>query len=632
MFSAFRKLVSPKSPPAAAPAPPASWKAQGNEALARGAYDEAEIHYRKGTEPAPGDPLAWLNLGYVLLEQGRHALARESLTRAAELVPVQDTSVLCDVWCLLGRERQEQQDWVGAKEWFARAVSAQPTHAQAWHALGLVVDALGDAEEAQACAVRALAIQPDFVEAIGQLSQLQFRRDHHEEALRVADRLVAVAPAAPQSHFARARPLWKLGRLQDSLDAFNKGLQFGEDVAALYFRGLVLAKMGRHEDALADFDRLQHMPLHLMGGLAQNVPSPGVNEGLDVLLNKAVILHELGRYEEALAIFDLALARDASVPRLQLNSAYTLFLMGHYQRAWAAYEYRWNARVNGKINSAPNYGVPQWSGEPLAGKAIVVYPEQGLGDAIQFMRYLPLLAREAASIVFQLHDALVPLATHIPANCRLVSPRQTVSGMDYACPLLSLPRLFNTTLDNIPAPIPYLHAEPQAIATWKARLGPRRSNLRVGLVWSGNPDHANDHNRSIPLESIRRVAPTDIDYYSLQNELRDSDRVALDDWPQLTHFGNELKTFMDTAALASLMDVVISVDTSVAHLAGALGRPLRILLPFVPDWRWALGRDDTPWYPTARLFRQPGIGQWEPALRSVMASLDGLAKPADTEG
>jgi tetratricopeptide (TPR) repeat protein len=625
MFSALRKLVERKSPPPVTAVVPANWKSQGNEALARGALEEAQSHYRRGTEPPPGDPLAWLNLGYVQLEQGQHALARESLTRAAGLVPAQDAAVLCDVYGLLGRERQEQQDWVGAKDWFARVVDAQPKHAQAWYSLGLVSDKLGDADEALACMVRALAIQPDMVEAIGELSRLEFRRDRHEEALRAADRLLALAPAAPQSHFARARPLWKLGRLQESLEAVDKGLEHGQDVNALYLRGILLAQMGRHEQALLDFEQLQKMPVDLADAPAQAASSPSGVGRLDALMSKAVLLHDLGRYDEALSAFDLALAQDATLPELQLNRAYSLFLTGDYERAWAAYESRWKIRVKGKVNAPPAYGVPRWNGESLAGKTIVLFPEQGLGDAIQFMRYLPLVARDAALVLFQLHDALVPLATDLPGNCRLISTREQVSGVDYSCSLLSLPRVFHTTLDNVPARVPYVRAEPQAVEHWQARLGPRRSRLRVGLVWSGNRDHANDHNRSIPLESIRRVAPADVEFYSLQKELRETDQEALDAWEGLTHFGDELRTFMDTAALASLMDVVISVDTSVAHLAGALGRPLRLLLPFVPDWRWAVGRDDTPWYPTARLYRQPAISQWEPALRDAMASLQQAA-------
>ena len=393
-------------------------------------------------------------------------------------------------------------------------------------------------------------------------------------------------------------------------------------------QNVLLAEMGRHEQALVDFERLQEMTVDFADGLANWAPSlralGRIEEStqiteralklspnhLSALLNKAVMLNDLGRYEDALEVFDVALAHDAGNPMLQLNSCYALFLLGRYEQGWAAYEYRWKIRIKGKLNTPLNHGLPQWNGEPLKGRTIYVYPEQGMGDAIQFMRYLPMLARDAKAVLFQLHDVLAPMASNLPANCRLIAPGETITGADYSCALLSLPGLFKTTIDNVPAAVPYLIADPQAISKWEARLGPRRAKLRVGLVWSGNREHSNDHNRSIALEKIRSLAPGGIEYFSLQKELRDSDQAALAAWPDMQHFGDELQTFMDTAALACLMDLVISVDTSVAHLAGALARPLWILLPFVPDWRWAVGRDDTPWYPTARLFRQSDRGDW----------------------
>jgi len=258
--------------------------------------------------------------------------------------------------------------------------------------------------------------------------------------------------------------------------------------------------------------------------------------------------------------------------------------------------------------------------EGLAGKPILIHSEQGLGDTIQFARYLPLLADRGARVVFELPASLLGVLQGMSGVSDFVVQGQALPAADFHCPLLSLPLAFKTTLESIPSPAPYLKADAQKVKQWSERLGPK-SRPRIGLVWSGNSQHKNDHNRSILLESLLLQLPERFDWVSLQRDLRDADHRVLERHPGLRHFGAELEDFTDTAALCALMDLVISVDTSVAHLSGALGRPTWILLPHLPDWRWLLDRHDSPWYASATLYRQETAGQWDNVIAQLNTDL-----------
>ena len=279
------------------------------------------------------------------------------------------------------------------------------------------------------------------------------------------------------------------------------------------------------------------------------------------------------------------------------------------------------------MRNPSDFSQPLWLGqaefggiEGLAGKTILVHSEQGLGDTIQFSRYLPLLAEHGARVVFELPAALFGALRGVTGVSDFVVKGQTLPAADFHCPLLSLPLAFKTTLESIPSPGPYLKADALKVKQWSERLG-LKSRPRIGLVWSGNAQHKNDHNRSISLELLLSQLPDRFDWVSLQREVRDADRQALELHPSIRHFGTELADFTDTAALCELMDLVISVDTSVAHLSGALGRPTWVLLPNVPDWRWLLDRDDSPWYACIKLYRQREPSEWSPVIARVALAL-----------
>ncbi|HMK84627.1 MAG TPA: glycosyltransferase family 9 protein, partial [Steroidobacteraceae bacterium] len=350
--------------------------------------------------------------------------------------------------------------------------------------------------------------------------------------------------------------------------------------------------------------------------------------------NIGIILKRLGRHREAAASFGRALAYKPEDPSARFALAFLYLALGEFALGWPLYEARFDVPALG--NPARRFNVPRWNGTRLlAGKTLLVHAEQGLGDVIQFCRYLPLLAAQGASVVFEVMPSLKALLRTLPAAIRLVGRGEPLPPVDYYCPLLSLPLAFNTRLDTIPAQVPYLTAEPRRSAHWMQRLG-ALAGLRVGVAWQGNLAVEKliwARGRSIPLTALEPLAQLpDVRIVSLQKgpgleQLRDvpfAERIIdlsadLDRGPD---------AFLDTAAVMAGLDLVISSDTSIAHLAGALGRPVWTVLAASPEWRWGLERSDSPWYPTMRLFRQTTDGDWNAVVAAIVEALQNLSAAA----
>jgi hypothetical protein len=266
------------------------------------------------------------------------------------------------------------------------------------------------------------------------------------------------------------------------------------------------------------------------------------------------------------------------------------------------------------------FSQPRWSGkEDLEGKTILLYGEQGLGDTIQFCRYVEKVAALGATVIFEVRPALMSLLRDLPGVNRLIENGESLPDFDYQCPLLSLPLAFNTNLDSIPSSPKYLASDPVLTKNWQSKLG-AKTKLRVGLAWTGNPNNPNDHPRSMPLVQLEPLLSEDMEFFAMQKDIRPSDLDALGR-SGIKHVGGDLSDFYEIAAFVECMDLIVTVDTSFAHLAGALGKPVWILLQFVPDWRWLLDRSDSPWYPTARLFRQNVAGDWTSVIHEVQNEL-----------
>jgi hypothetical protein len=343
------------------------------------------------------------------------------------------------------------------------------------------------------------------------------------------------------------------------------------------------------------------------------------------VMHHAVALQRMGRYDEARAAFDAALALEPEFADAHANRSHLHLLLGDFDRGWKEFEWRWRTQECAPLKLP--FMRPLWLGEqPLEGRTILLHAEQGLGDTIQFVRYVPLVRACGAKVVLAVQPQLQALFSCIGAES-VLSAVPRLPPADLHCPLMSLPLAFKTRLETIPADTPYLSVNENGAAAWMARLPKRKwygggRTRRVGVAWAGNPEFVDDETRSIGLANLAPLFSTKrVHFVSLQKNLRNGDREILQNHPQVTHLGDAIADFRDTAAIMSQLDLIITSDTSVAHLAGALGRPVWILLQFSPDWRWLLDRTDSPWYPTARLFRQRQLADWERVVEQVREAL-----------
>jgi Tfp pilus assembly protein PilF len=427
-----------------------------------------------------------------------------------------------------------------------------------------------------------------------------------ERAIPLYDQAIALNPACADPHYKRANALRIVGRLQEALAGYDRAIERNADYAQAYCnRGVVLQMLGRREAALISYDRAIRL------------------DAADVMAhyNRALLMQECARWNEALASYDRAVELDPQFADAQYNRSMAQLFLGDFESGWRGYEWRWvNAHRLG-IGEVRTFAGRRWLGEEsIAGKRILLYSEGGLGDTLQFCRYATSCARLGASVILEVPGILRELLGSLEDVSQVIGAGNPLPPFEFHCPLLSLPLAFKTTLDTIPASAAYLRAGQTRISQWRTRLGqPRRP--RVGLVWSGNPKNPIDVRRSIRLADWLEQLPSGLEYYRLQTQMRDADRVALDSDPRVISFADDLLDFDNTAALCMCMDVVVTVDTSLAHLAGALGQRTWLLLPQTPDFRWMRDRPDSPWYPSLKLYRQTAAGDWSGVFERVAADL-----------
>jgi hypothetical protein len=381
------------------------------------------------------------------------------------------------------------------------------------------------------------------------------------------------------------------------LSSYEHAITLRSEYAEAYGnRGITLQELNRLDEALDSYNRAL--------ALRPDYAEAHYNQGLTLQLLK--------QFDGALSSYQRAIDIKADYTQAHWNLSLLYLLMGNFDRGWKGYEWRWESTNQKRI-----FPQPLWLGEEaLAGKTILLHSEQGLGDTLQFCRYARPVADLGATVILEVPTPLVGLLGKLDGVSQVIAKGAPVPTFDIHCPMMSLPLAFKTELKTIPSPGRYVGADPEKVAQWNNMLG-ERIQPRIGLAWSGSPTHLHDNSRSIPLSDIVGHLPGGFQYISLQKDIRDTDRKTLELNPQILHFGEQLEDFTDTAALCELMDIVISVDTSVAHLAGAIGRELWVLLPYVPDWRWLLDRDDSPWYPSAKLFRQSKSGDWNSLMKNV---------------
>jgi FKBP-type peptidyl-prolyl cis-trans isomerase 2 len=335
------------------------------------------------------------------------------------------------------------------------------------------------------------------------------------------------------------------------------------------------------------------------------------------------ILVSRGKYDEALQCYRKALELKPDYAEAQWNIALINLLHGKFEEGWKGYEWRWQLKG---VSVARTFAQPRWDGSDITGRSILLYTEQGFGDTIQFVRYAPLVAQRGAKVIVECQKELTSLLQNVDGIQTAAADGESLPGFDVQCPLLSLPMIFGTTIENIPAHIPYVTANADSVQTWKNKVLGNASKLNVGLVWSGDPDNVKIRDKSFPLDTLLPLAEIDsISFYSLQKGNSAKEAINPPGGMRIIDYTEMIADFSDTAALIQSLDLIISVDTAVAHLAGALGKPVWTLLPFAPDWRWLLEREDSPWYPTMRLFRQPSPGDWESVIVRIKKALRELA-------
>ena len=533
-----------------------------------------------------------------------------------------------------------------AEKLYARVLKAAPDNFDALHLLGSLKAQAGQMGDALRLISAATKINPRAPDALVNLANVLHALKRDADALDCLDKALAISPGDLHALQNRGSALLALNRPQEALNSFEQVVQREpRNGEALLNRGVALATLNRHVEALADFDAaLRAAPgqpdvlFNRGNALMQLDRQPEAIAAFDRVLaaipthtrawnNRGRALEALNRHEEAVASFGKAIALQKDYADAHFNQALALLTVGDLKRGFTQYEWRWQR--SGMSDARRGYGRPLWLGEfPLGHKTILLHAEQGLGDTLQFVRYAPLLARAGARVVLEVQPELKALLSRLDGVASCHARGETLPAFDLHCPLGSLPLAFKTEPATIPADIPYLRADGERVAKWRPAIE-ALPGKRVALAWAGHIRHANDRNRSIDLAQLEPLLALDgISFVSIQRELREKDAALLARYPNVSHLGGELADMADTAAVTALVDLMIAVDTSVVHLAGAMGRPLWVMLPFAPDWRWTISSEHSPWYPQARLLRQPAAGDWQSViakLRDELATFAGKA-------
>ena len=533
----------------------------------QGQLEQARLAYERMLALHPGHADAMHMLGVMAMQSTNYALAVELISVSVQANPVNATAQLN-----LGLAYKELQRFDKALSCYQQAIDLRPGYAQAFFNRALVLHAAGRLDAALADFEKALEIKPDYAQAWnnrGVVLQEQLRWD---EAATSYVRAIAAQPDLGQAHYNLGNALRALGRFEEAITSYDAAIALEADAAHAFN-------------------------------------------------NRGLALQELQSSAQAIASYDAAIAIQANYADAYWNKAIELLLCGDFAQGWKLYEWRWQR--DAFTSRKRDFAQPLWLGDaPLVGKTVLLHAEQGLGDSIQFCRYAREVQALGAHVLLEVPRSLMALFASLEGVSQVIEKGAPLPRFDYHCPLLSLPLAFQTQLEYLPGRTPYLASTAPQRDRWQRRLGPR-TKPRVGLVWSGNALDKNDLQRSVRLQYLLPYLSSDFEFICLQKEMRPADQHLLQT-SQIRFFGVQIEDFSDTAALCDLVDLVISVDTSVAHLAGALGKPTWILLPYTPDWRWMLHRDDSPWYPSVRLYRQTQERAWPSVLERMRSDLSGF--------
>jgi tetratricopeptide (TPR) repeat protein len=578
--------------------------AMGRVCLALGRQQLAIEWFARAITQDPTVADYFSDLGEALEQCGRLDEAIKAYDRALQTRPE-----VLGSWRQLGSLLRRQGRLLEAAQAYDRALQLAPENADFWHQLGEVLKAQDRRDEAVLAFEQVLKFEPGHVDAANAAGLLHFEAERYDAAIARFDLSLQQRPDQAGVLCLKGISLRRLRRYQEALANGERAHALSpHDPDIANSLGCILQNLGRHDDAIAAFDRA----IAIRPGFAEFHNHRGTS------------LAELHRFDEAFASFDQAIALKPDLADAHWNAALFKLLVGDFAAGWAAREWGRKCRAVGFVGRS--FDAPLWLADaPLAGKTILLHSDEGLGDTIHFSRYATMVAEQGGRVLLEVDPVLQPLLSNVAgvAVClkRGLDPQPAA---DFHCPLSSLPLAFATRLDTVPTMPSYLPAPAEGhLQRWANRLGPH-DGMRVGLVWSGNPAHLNDHNRSLPLQRLAPVLDLDARFVSLQKDARPRDRATLAAYPAIVDLTADIRDFVDTAALICCLDLVLTVDTSVAHLAAALGKPTWIMLPHTPDYRWLLGRDNCPWYPSVRLFRQDGSRDYTPVIARIREALGAL--------
>lgn len=564
-----------------------------------GRHEDALMAYEEAASCGPPDAETELNRGNVLQKLGRLEEALACYDRSSQYRRGYPQALYNKGIALQGLGRRQE-----ALAAYDAALALDPCYCEASCNRGNVLHELGRLGEALAAYNDALKMRPGFLPALTNRANIFLQSGRAEQALMSCDEALRHDPKHPQALGIRGAALHKLGRLDEALAALDQTLQLYPAAPEVWLnRGNVLQELDRQAEAVASYDEA----LRLRPNYAEALSSLGV------------ALKEAGRIDEALVCFNEALEHKPAYPDARNNRAGALLLKGELTEGFEDFESRWD-----RSNAPPRTLIPgspqQWNGENLEGKRIIVWDEQGLSDLIQFSRYLPQLVEAGADVTLLCRKSMRRLLRSLPTPVRLIDAINPEEKFDFQCALLSLPRGFQTTIETIPAKTPYLSAEPELVAKWADRIG--GEGFRIGICWHGNAFI--NLKRTIPLSSFSALAA--IEGVRLISLMKDQAPIAAETpggtlpVERLGHdFDAGPDSFIDSAAAMAALDLIVTSDTAIVHLAGALGRPVFAALKHVPDSRWLTGQDDCPWYPTMRLFRQTEKDEWQSVFERIAA-------------
>jgi len=563
-------------------------------------YETAVASYDHAIALRPGDPRVLNNRGFALSRLRRHEAAIASYDAAIALAPDYAEAHFNRANVLKDLRRFED-----ALSGYDRSIEINPEFVEAHGNRGIVLHELHRYDTALAAYARAIAIAAGYAAAYCNRSNALRELRQLDAALADCDTAVALDAGLAEAYCNRGAVLLELERPQAALAACDQAIELDASLADAHFqRGMALRALDRLQEAVDSYTR----------AIASR------EDFAAAYCNRGIALYELRRFDAALGDCDRAIELNADFAEARFNRSLIRLISGDWDLGWAEYEWRGKRRREADGGKTRDLARPLWLGrESIDGKTILLHSEQGLGDTLQFCGYLERVAKLGARVILEVQEPLADLLSTLPGVSQLIARGGPLPDFDCHCPLLSLPLAFGTTLHSVPAPRRYLQGDAGKVAHWRTRLG-EKTRPRIGIAWSGNPNNSLDRHRSLPLADLMAELPSGYDYFCLQKSVRESDESELAAHPNLSRFPDD-SGFAATAALCELMDAVVSVDTSVAHLGAALGKDTSILVPFKSDWRWLLERNDSPWYPSVKLYRQERIGEWSEVLRRVGADL-----------